>query len=72
MNGSGLMDIQRIMKTKSHEMKKHIPYSELSEPRWRLNQAVSLIHEILGGGHDDEDFLQFIDDLWKHLGIHST
>jgi histidyl-tRNA synthetase len=52
-------------------MKKRVPYLELSDPRWRLDQAVSLLHELAGEGHDDEDFLQFMDDLWKHLGFHS-
>jgi hypothetical protein len=60
------------MKTKSPERKKRIPYSEFSECRWHLNQAVAFLHEIAGEGHDDEDFLQYIDDLWILLGLLSS
>jgi hypothetical protein len=49
-------------KRKTQGMKKRVPYLELSDPRWRLDQAVSLLRELAGEGHDDQDFLQFMDD----------
>jgi hypothetical protein len=62
---------QWTTQTKTRGMKKRLPYHDLSDPQWRLDQSVLLPYELAGDLHDEEGFLQFMNDLWKHLGFHS-
>jgi hypothetical protein len=62
---------KKTLKITSAKLKKRVPYSQLADTRWRLDQANSLLHELAGEGHSDYDFQQFFLDLCKRYQIAS-
>jgi hypothetical protein len=56
-------------KTSTTLLRKRKPYSHLSKPEWRLEQADSILRELAGEEATDEDFKLFISDLFSKYGF---